>query len=34
MNVEDVKNVLNAAHDAIVIVGRMDTASHISVTRE
>ncbi len=33
MNVEDVKNVLNAMPDATVVASHMDTVSHLSVTR-
>ena len=33
MNIEDVKNVLDAAPDATVIASHMDTVSHLSVTR-
>ena len=34
MNIEDVKNVLDAAPDAKVIASHLDTVSHLSVTRE
>lgn len=34
MNIEDVKNVLNAAPDAKVIASHLDTVSHLSVTRK
>lgn len=33
MNIDDVKNVLDAAPDAKVIASHMDTVSHLSVTR-
>lgn len=34
MNIEDVKNVLDAAPDAKIIASHLDTVSHLSVTRE
>ena len=34
MNIEDVKNVLNAAPDAKIIASHLDTVSHLSVTRK
>ena len=33
MNIEDVKNVLDAAPDAKIIASHLDTVSHLSVTR-
>ena len=34
MNIEDVKNVLDAAPNSTVIASHMDTVSHLSVTRD
>ena len=34
MNIDDIKDVLAAAPDAIVIASHMDTVSHLSVTRQ
>ena len=33
MNIEDVKNVLNAAPQAKVVASHLDTVSHLSVTK-